>query len=322
MKQSKKIIYKKYFIKSLIVLYFLIFFKIKSCFPNVILRIFNTIFNNIFKLKTFSSTKVCLCLICKKENLYIKEFINHYKNLGYNHIFIYDNNDIKGEKLEEIIKDEIDNEFVTIINYRGAKNKPQFRVYIDCYEKYNKKYDWLSFFDADEFLELIPKGIKIQEFLDNERYTYCQNVKFNWVLYSDDNQIHYYNKPIQERFTTPLFNNSLNNHVKSTVRGNLSFNYWKGAWNPHSGVIKYNCCSSSGEKISSDSPYNEHLDYKYGYLKHYRTKTIEEYIDKIKRGRADADVDYKDMVDKFFISNQKTKQKLDIFTKEFNISFN
>ena len=249
MKQSKKIIYKKYFIKSLIILYFLIFFKIKSCFPNVILRIFNTIFNNIFKLKTLSSTKVCLCLICKKENLYIKEFINHYKNLGYNHIFIYDNNDIQGEKLEEIIKDEIDNEFVTIINYRGAKNKPQFRVYIDCYEKYNKKYDWLSFFDADEFLELIPKGIKIQEFLDNERYTYCQNVKFNWVLYSDDNQIHYHNKPVQERFTTPLFNNSLNNHVKSKVRGNLSFNYWKGAWNPHSGVIKYNCCSSSGEKF-------------------------------------------------------------------------
>ena len=67
---------------------------------------------------------------------------------------------------------------------------------------------------------------------------------------------------------------------------------------------------------------HEHLDYKYGYLKHYRTKTIEEYIDKIKRGRADAGIDYKDMVNKFFISNQKTKQKLDIFTKEFNISFN
>ena len=274
------------------------------------------------KQKFISSIKVCLCLICKQENLYIKEFLYHYKNLGYNHIFIYDNNDINGESLEEVIKSEIEKGFVTIINIRGQKKKPQFRVYIDCYGKNNKIYDWLSFFDTDEFLELKPKGIKIQEFLDNERYHNCQNVKFNWVLYSDNNQLYYVNKPIQERFTKPLFNNSLNNRIKSTVRGNLSSNYWKGAWNPHSGVTNYNSCSSSGKIISKISPFNEPYDYKYGYLKHYRTKTIEEYIKKVKRGRAAANkINYKRQVERFFLTNKKTKKKLDIFKKEFNISF-
>ena len=274
------------------------------------------------KSKSFSSIKVCLCLICKQENLYIKEFLSHYKNLGYNHVFLYDNNDINDETLEEIIKDEVEEGFVTIINIRGQKKRPQFRVYIDCYEKNNKIYDWLSFFDTDEFLELKPKGIKIQEFLDNERYKNCQNVKFNWVLFSDDDKLYYSNKPIQERFTKPLFNSSLNNRIKSTVKGNLSSNYWKGAWNPHSGITNYNACSSSGKKISNISPFNEPFDYKYGYLKHYRTKTIEEYIKKVKRGRAAANkVSYRRQVEKFFITNKKTKEKLDIFKKEFNISF-
>ena len=75
----------------------------------------------------------------------------------------------------------------------------------------------------------------------------CQNIKFNWILYSDDDKLHYENKPIQKRFKTPLYDNILNNHVKSTVRGNLSTNYWVKATNPHSGINNYNCFSSSGK---------------------------------------------------------------------------
>ena len=34
-----------------------------------------------------NQTKVCLCCIGKKENLYISDFVNHYKNLGYTIMF-------------------------------------------------------------------------------------------------------------------------------------------------------------------------------------------------------------------------------------------
>lgn len=303
-------------IKKILVI-LLIFSQVFYLYQNV-----DNIDNNIKKIKSNSSVKVCLCLICKNENLYIKEFVDHYKNLGYNHIFIYDNNDIMGEKLEEVIRDEIDSGFISIINYRGLKNQIQFKVYIDCYEKNNKYYDWLSFFDTDEFLELKPKGIKIQEFLGHKRFKICQNIKFNWLLYSDNDKLYYEKSPVQKRFIRPLFHNSLNAHVKSIVRGNLSTNYWEGAFTPHSGTNNYNCCSPSGKKISSISPQIRPY-YKYGYLKHYRTKTIEEYINKIKRGRADIDeIDYKEYVEIFFKINKKTKKKIKYFNKELNDSFN
>ena len=227
-------------IAIIIILFLLFICKIK--YKNISSKMSSEI-----KYKNISSTKVGLCIICKEENLYIKEFIDHYKNLGYNHIFIYDNNDINGEKLEDVIQKEIDEGFISIINYRGDRDKPLFRAYIDCYKKNNKNYNWLSFFDIDEFLEIKPKGIKIQEFLNNERYNNCQNIKFNWVLYSDDDKLYYENKPVQDRFKTALYDNILNNHIKSTVRGNLSTNYWIRASNPHTGKNNYNCCSSSGK---------------------------------------------------------------------------
>jgi len=47
--------------------------------------------------------KVCLCTSGKKENLYAKEFVEHYKKYGVDKIFIYDNNDLNSEYFEESI---------------------------------------------------------------------------------------------------------------------------------------------------------------------------------------------------------------------------
>ena len=310
-KLNNKIIYIT--ILLLIILYY-------STFRRIFLFHTYNIQNNDNNTNNIASTKVCLCMICKLENLYIQENIDHYKKLGYNHIYLYDNNDIDGERFEDVIQKEIDEGFISIINYRGDIEKPQFRAYIDCYEKNNKNYDWLSFFDIDEFLELRPKNIKIQEFLNQEKFKYCQNIKFNWITFSDNDKLYYENKPIQERFTTPLLKINVNIHVKSTVRGNLPTNYWEGAWNPHSGIKNYNSCNPSGKQISKNSPYII-PNYNYGFLKHYRTKTIEEFIKKMKKGRADAPMNYTVLIKKFFAINKKTKEKLDIFKKEFNISF-
>ena len=37
--------------------------------------------------KNIKDVKVGLCAIGKKENLYVQEYVNHYKSIGYNHVF-------------------------------------------------------------------------------------------------------------------------------------------------------------------------------------------------------------------------------------------
>ena len=103
--------------------------------------------------------------------------------MGYNKIFIYDHNDINGERFEDVIQDEINKGFVSIINYRGYKTPIQLYSYQDCYEKNNLTYNWLSFFDFDEFLELKPKNIKIQNFLNDIRFKNCQNINYIKIIY-------------------------------------------------------------------------------------------------------------------------------------------
>ena len=281
---------------------------------------------------------VCLCAIGKGEKLYVKEYINYYEKLGYNHIFLYDNNDINGEVYEEIIKDELKKGFVSIINYRGKMGKryidgfkmdSQNEAYYDCYEKNNKIYNWLSFFDLDEFLEISPFNISIQQFLNNRRYKNCQAIKFNFLFYSDNELLYYYDSPVQQRFTTPLINHPNNKYIKSTVRGRLNINYWKNGTNPHSGNMKYTTCNSNGEIINYKSKKNLYFNFTYAALKHYSTKSVEEYYYKVKRGYPNyklKDYHYNkskiiQKINYYFIYNKKTKKKIKLFKKLFKIKY-
>ena len=214
-------------------------------------NIFFCIFLIFIKININKFLKVCLCTIGKKENLYAYEFVNHYKKIGYDKVFIYDNNDIGDEKFEDVLDKQISNNFVEIINYRGYRGKrenPQFEAFIDCYEKNKYNYDWLSFFDFDEFLEL-NKHKNIKEYLNDKRFKKCSNIKINWLTFSDSNLLYYENIPVQKRFTTPIYNFFRNKLIKSTVRGNLKINYWRGMNNPYSSNNNLTACNSMGKII-------------------------------------------------------------------------
>ena len=62
-------------------------------------------------IKDYSSKKkksnICICSIGKNENLYIREYIEHYFRLGVDKIFIFDNNDIEDENFENNLIDII-----------------------------------------------------------------------------------------------------------------------------------------------------------------------------------------------------------------------
>jgi len=105
-------------------------------------------YNYSSKQKT---SNICICSIGKNENLYVREFVDYYFNLGIDKIFIYDNNDINGEKFENVLMDFVKNNFVEIIDVRGLSSI-QIPIYNYCYRKYNKFYDWIGFLDFDEFL--------------------------------------------------------------------------------------------------------------------------------------------------------------------------
>ena len=296
------------------------FKKIFKIFFSFLLNFLIIIF--FYKFKYIKSDKnklkVCLCVIGKNENLYVKEYVEYYKKLGYNNIYIYDNNEINGERFENVIQNEINNGFISIINYRGFKAK-QFQSYRDCYKNNNNKYDWLSFFDFDEFLVIKPFNIKIQKFLGNNKFKKCENIKINWIYY-DNYNLYDENKPLAERIKSKIIKNRC---IKSTVRGNLSINYWSKMENPHTSLNNFISCSSSGKIIDYRSPFNIPPETKYAYLKYYHIKSFEELCIKMKRGDADSlNQNLNRKLKHFYNLNKKDKNKKKIMKKIFNISFN
>jgi hypothetical protein len=50
--------------------------------------------------------------------------------------------------------------------------------------------------------------------------------------------------------------------------------------------MNYTSCNSLGEFMQYNSVKNRKINYKYAVLKHYYTKSVEEYANKTKRGEA------------------------------------
>ena len=150
------------------------------------------------KLTKSKKIKVCVCTIGKKENKYIKEFIEHYKKYKIDKIFLYDNNDIEGEKFDNILNDYENKDFIEIKNWRGISS-PQMKFYKDCYNQNYNEYEWLIFNDIDEFIFLKDFN-NIKDFLNQFKFKKCESIQLSWLFRTDNNLVYYENKSLEQRF--------------------------------------------------------------------------------------------------------------------------
>jgi hypothetical protein len=225
-----------------------------------------------------------MCTLGKKENRYIKEFIQYYEKIGIDQIFLYDNNDINDERFEDIIEDYINKSFVKIFNWRGRK-KILLPYLNDCYNKNYKHYDWIVFYEIDEYIHL-NNDISIKQFLNNPNFKKCQTINLNWVFHTDNNLIYYDNRTLHERF--PEVQSSTKNEaktqfnfVKSIMKGNIPNIHIE---NTHYLSSKLISCNGFGELYQLKGQNLKKNDFKYYYIDHYYSKSLEEYISKINKG--------------------------------------
>ena len=121
-------------------------------------------------------------------------------------------------------KDYINKGYVEISNWRGKKNET-LNMMNDCYRKNNQLFDWLIFYDIDEYIHL-NNYTNIKTFLNEDKFHNCKKIYLNWVFHTDNSLFHYENRTLKERFpekeTKPekLEKNNFN-YIKSIIRGNL-----------------------------------------------------------------------------------------------------
>ena len=219
-----------------------------------------------------------LCTTGKKENLYIKEFIEHYKKYGVDKIIIYDNNEKNDEYFDEVISEYINSKFVKIINFRG-RNKIQLIAMNDCYKKNYMKYDWILFYDIDEFI-FLKDTYNIKKFLNQRKFNKCQVIQLNWVQHTDNEKLYYENKSIFSRFNKKGKKIEKLCNIKSILRGKISTKITSA----HFINFSLNSCDGFGHKKKYINFKDINPDYNYYYIDHFYSKSTEEFANKILRG--------------------------------------
>ena len=164
--------------------------------------------------------------------------------------------------------------------------KFQTEAYDDCIAKNKDKYDWLMFFDADEYL-YITNNQTLDSFLLEPRYKHCQTIKINWLCYGDNEYLYYKNNSIQKRFTTRSRTNTYNRWIKSIINIKDNGNIKWGRKTSHLPVINVTyACNILGNRTYYKGRTVYTPIHKYAYLKHYLTKSTEEFANKVLRGDA------------------------------------
>ena len=265
-----------------------------------------------------------ICALAKMENAYINHWIAYHLGIGYDRIYIYDNNDTDYPLLSEAIEPQL-RDRVVIEDWRDRHytSTPNVQVYNDFLQKHADKTDWCTFIDIDEFVHLESNNIKT--FLQGMPDV-ADIVVLNWHIYGDDGIIEGDESvPVYERITKEVQGKSnLNTQYKSTVRcGSVK----ALAITPHSfktydesaGVFSlpalydgsYNAVTANAYKLQQTR-----LDYP-NYICHYMTKTLSEFL-KYKCRRVDPAWNFADGIDYFFMVNERTEEK-EAFIKNFSI---
>ena len=190
----------------------------------------------------------------------------------------------------------------------------------DCYNKYYKHYDWILFYDIDEYIHLC-NYTNIKYFLNEKKFSRCQLIYLNLILHTDNNHIYYENKSLFERFperVSPKKTEGKRLEVKFILKGHIPNIQIK---NQH--YCNYNLKGCNGFGIFNSTIYihSKSPDFYYNYIDHFYSKSTEEFIDKIIKG----DCRYINSqrilkIKRYFYQSKMNEEKVKLIEKRLNIN--
>lgn len=210
--------------------------------------------------------RCALVCITKNESRYMREFIDYYLKLGFTTICLYDNSDKNELKTFKSLPN------VKIIFFPGKAR--QVIAYNHFLTKFRNRYDYVAFFDSDEFL-VLKKHTTIQHFCTDMIQDGA--IGINWFIFGNNQHMEYSPEPVTSRFTRRYF--SMHPLVKTIARCR-DIQSMK-IHNPVLAHGKFRNCR--GHEI--DGYINNDFDDSIAQLNHYCTKSNQEYNWKIQRGR-------------------------------------
>lgn len=215
--------------------------------------------------------KSCLVAIAKDEDKYIEEWLAYHLKIGFDKIIVIRNNWSYEPKLA-------DDRFV-FIDDNANDVYAQPRAYTTTLRRFCDEFEWMAFWDIDEFITL-KKHRTINEFLSDYDDFYA--VGINWRMFGDSHlKYDRVNNSVLDRFT--MCGRKLSDGIKTIVHTRLTGkNVYKDIHHmisPLGGMV--NVAKKPMTGTSNFGDLDEIIEI--AYLNHYRNKTLEECLEKCLR---------------------------------------
>jgi len=244
-----------------------------------------------------------IVIIIKNEALYIEEWLEYHLLVGVQKFYIYDNEST--DNLVQILHPYIK---AGIVEYKYFPyKKKQILAYNDILEKARKETFWLAAIDIDEFIvpienETIPDFLK-----DFEQYA---GVKINWLAYGSSGEKHWRKELVIDRFKKHEKTNAHLGRVVKTIcnpRAVFKMDIHEPFYFNFAVVVNSSKNSQRYSYMDIEQIYDKIR------INHYHTKSYNEYLLKIKKGRTcemapfstkafeeqDKNDEYSDIMDKY-----------------------
>ncbi len=235
----------------------------------------------------------------KNEGCFLLECVAHYRAVGFEHVFLYTNDNSDGS---DALLDALDStRYVTVIrNEVGPLVSPQVKAYEHSIHLLHalRDFEWVSYFDVDEFLvpaehhdySVIETITALQKCYPSRLAAASDStgmepeqrpsaICYNWNWYGSEGQIRREEGLVQERFSHSVAHGLVKSLVRLADIGTMAAIHVPGP----EGLVFVNSAFDPitiGVDCMTEPP-----DAVHGTLNHYYQKSFEEFGVKSHRGR-------------------------------------
>jgi hypothetical protein len=219
------------------------------------------------------------CAIARDEDPFLEEWIAYHTLLGVEAFFIYDHQSTTpiAESLAPLVKHGL----VHVIPVTGEA--PQLPGYNHCLTEFGHDFEWIGFFDLDEFL--VPKHVDDLRVMLTEFESYAA-LCVNWINFGTSGHVQRPGGLLTENFTLACNAAEWSSHIKSFVRP-ATVRAFRG--DPHFPSFRAGSVVVNEQFRPFWGPFSP-LSHDRCQINHYYFKSLEDYRNKLSRGRADGGV--------------------------------
>lgn len=259
---------------------------------------------------------VVICCLAKNEHLYINDWVRYHLELGFDHIYIFDNDDFNAEFIDNYIDAKYQDK-VTIFDIRGEHRQwLQSDYYNTFYHEFISDFSWCAFIDVDEFI-VLNKWNNIKEMVNDERFKGFNSIRLGWRIYGDDDAVERdMSVPVYKFFKKRKMTRKKKEGKQITAGGVLEAKIENHAYVVNGRIG--NQCTVNGVRSTTKNEavdINGNFEFDDAYINHYQTKTLSEFL-RQKYHRGDAMFE-KNKIDLryFWEINKKTLEKIEYLKK-------